>query len=126
MARYERLSPLDRTFLDLENPETHMHVAGVTIFDAAPFPTPAAGSISSGSANTSRRSCISSRVIANGSRGCRSRIIRCGWTTDRFNLEYHVRHTALPRPGGEEQLKRLAGVSSRSNSIAASRYGNYG
>ena len=28
---------------------------------------------------------------------------------DRFNLEYHVRHTALPRPGGDEELKRLTG-----------------
>src|SRR5712671_5534972 len=27
----------------------------------------------------------------------------------RLDLEYHVRHTALPAPGGEEELKRLAG-----------------
>ena len=39
MAKYERLSPLDRTFLDLEYPETHMHVAGVTIFEAGPLRT---------------------------------------------------------------------------------------
>jgi diacylglycerol O-acyltransferase len=26
-----------------------------------------------------------------------------------FDLEYHVRHTALPPPGGEDELKRLAG-----------------
>ena len=38
MANYERLSILDRTFLDLESPETHMHVGGVMIFDAAPLP----------------------------------------------------------------------------------------
>src|SRR5258707_10767504 len=25
-----------------------------------------------------------------------------------FNLTYHIRHTALPEPGGEQQLKRLA------------------
>ena len=43
MAKYERLSPLDRTFLDLEYPETHMHVAGVTIFDAIPLRTPDGG-----------------------------------------------------------------------------------
>ena len=31
------------------------------------------------------------------------------WVDDpSFNLEYHVRHTALPRPGAEEQLLRLA------------------
>jgi diacylglycerol O-acyltransferase / wax synthase len=32
------------------------------------------------------------------------------WIDDpRFNLEYHVRHTALPRPGDDERLLRLAG-----------------
>src|SRR5206468_6368396 len=28
---------------------------------------------------------------------------------DRFRLAYHVRHTALPRPGDERDLKRLVG-----------------
>src|SRR5262249_3722214 len=28
---------------------------------------------------------------------------------DRFRLAYHVRHTALPRPGDERVLKRLVG-----------------
>src|SRR6185503_20278745 len=28
---------------------------------------------------------------------------------DRFRLAYHVRHTALPRPGDDRVLKRLAG-----------------
>jgi WS/DGAT/MGAT family acyltransferase len=32
------------------------------------------------------------------------------WVDDpHFNVTYHVRHTALPRPGGEAELKRLAG-----------------
>ncbi len=32
------------------------------------------------------------------------------WVDDpHFELSFHVRHTALPRPGGERQLKRLAG-----------------
>jgi WS/DGAT/MGAT family acyltransferase len=32
------------------------------------------------------------------------------WIDDTsFNLRYHVRHTSLPRPGSEEQLKQLAG-----------------
>jgi WS/DGAT/MGAT family acyltransferase len=31
------------------------------------------------------------------------------WVDDpRFKLDFHLRHTALPRPGNEEQLKRLA------------------
>ena len=32
------------------------------------------------------------------------------WIDDpRFNLEYHVRHTALPGPGSADQLRKLAG-----------------
>ncbi len=32
------------------------------------------------------------------------------WVDDpHFNVNFHVRHTALPSPGGDEQLKRLAG-----------------
>ena len=32
------------------------------------------------------------------------------WVDDpSFNLDYHVRHTGLPRPGSEEQLRQLAG-----------------
>ena len=32
------------------------------------------------------------------------------WVDDpHFKVTYHVRHTALPKPGGEEELKRLAG-----------------
>ncbi len=58
MASYERLSILDRTFLDLESPETHMHVGGVMIFDAAPLATAAAESISSASGPTSPRGFI--------------------------------------------------------------------
>src|SRR6201985_1596098 len=31
------------------------------------------------------------------------------WADDgNFNLTYYIRHTALPEPGGEAQLKRLA------------------
>jgi diacylglycerol O-acyltransferase / wax synthase len=32
------------------------------------------------------------------------------WVDDpHFNVTYHVRHTALPRPGGDDELKRLCG-----------------
>ncbi len=32
------------------------------------------------------------------------------WVDDPcFNIEYHVRHTALPRPGSFDQLRKLAG-----------------
>jgi WS/DGAT/MGAT family acyltransferase len=32
------------------------------------------------------------------------------WSDDpHFNIEYHIRHTALPAPGGEAELRRLVG-----------------
>ena len=32
------------------------------------------------------------------------------WVDDaHFNIDYHVRHTALPPPGGEAELRRLVG-----------------
>ncbi len=32
------------------------------------------------------------------------------WVDDpNFNLEYHIRHSALPAPGSEEQLRNIAG-----------------
>ena len=46
-------------------------------------------------------------------RSSRSRASRWGgpfWVDDpNFNLDYHVRHTALPTPGSEDQLRQLAG-----------------
>ncbi len=109
MAKYERLSPLDRTFLDLEYPEAHMHVAGVMVFDAGALRT-AAGGIDI----EKIRKYIASRLHLIPR--YRQRIARIPlenhpvWVDDdRFNLEYHVRHSALPRPGGDEELKRLTG-----------------
>jgi diacylglycerol O-acyltransferase len=109
VAKYERLSPLDRTFLDLEYPETHMHVAGVTIFEAGPLRT------ADGGIDIEKiRRYVASRL--HQMPRYRQKIARIPienhpvWVDDeRFNLEYHVRHTALPRPGGDAQLKRLAG-----------------
>lgn len=109
MARYERLSTLDRTFLDLEYPETHMHVAGVMIFEAEPLQT-ALGGIDIA---TIRRY-VESRLPLMPR--YRQKIARIPienhpvWIDDaRFNIDYHVRHTALPRPGDDDALKRLAG-----------------
>lgn len=109
MANYERLSPLDRTFLDLEYPETHMHVAAVAVFDAGPLRT------RDGGIDIEKiRKYVASRLHLIPR--YRQRIARIPlenhpvWVDDdRFNLEYHVRHTALPRPGGDEQLKLLTG-----------------
>lgn len=86
-----------------------MHVAGVMLFDAAPLRTPGGGiDVEKIRKHVASRLHLMPRY--------RQRIARIPFENhpvwvddDRFNLEYHVRHTALPLPGGDEQLKRLTG-----------------
>jgi WS/DGAT/MGAT family acyltransferase len=107
-AHYERLSPVDRTFLDLEDADHPQHVGVTMLFPAAPL-RDAAGGI-----DIER---IRKFVAARLHRVPRYRQ-RLAFTplerqpvwvdADHFNIEYHVRHSALPRPGSERQLKRMA------------------
>jgi WS/DGAT/MGAT family acyltransferase len=98
----ERLSPADAMFLHLEDENTHMHVASVTIFE---------GSVDYQEAidEFNRRIPLVPRFrqkLAEVPFG----LERPVWVDDpHFNIEYHIRHTALPEPGTEDQLKRLAG-----------------
>ena len=49
------------------------------------------------------------------------------WADDvNFNLTYHIRHTGLPEPGGEDELGRSRRASSPSSSTAPSRSGSCG
>ena len=108
MARYERLSALDRTFLDFEDERYPQHVGAVLLLETGPLRNPDGGL----DAERVRR-----YVGARLHRIPRYRQ-RLAWIPienhpvwiddDRFNLHYHVRHTGLPRPGDERQLKRLA------------------
>ena len=106
---YEPLSYLDSSFLALETPTTHMHVASVVIFEA--------GSIKKddGGIDIDRiRDHIESKLQYIPRYRQRLAYVPYNrapvWIDDdRFNFEYHVRHTSLPRPGSDEQLKALAG-----------------
>jgi diacylglycerol O-acyltransferase / wax synthase len=105
----ERLSALDATFLDLEDESVHMHVGAVAIFDAGPLVR------SDGSLDFERLRGLAGPALARAWR-FRQRLEWIPvfghpvWVDDaRFNLDYHLRHTALPEPGDERQLKRLAG-----------------
>jgi WS/DGAT/MGAT family acyltransferase len=105
---YERLSGQDSTFLIFEGPNTHMHVAGVTLFESGPLATPQGG------VDIERiRAYIASRLHYLPHYRQRIAFTPIGrhpvWIDDdRFNLSYHVRHTSLPRPGDERQLKQLS------------------
>jgi diacylglycerol O-acyltransferase len=108
-AHYERLSALDASFLEIEDASSHMHVAVALLFDAAPLRA------SHGGLDMERiRGYVESRLHLIPR--YRQRLTHIplerhpAWVDDdRFNLFYHVRHTALPRPGEERQLKRLCG-----------------
>ena len=80
-----------------------MHVASVTIFEGPAAPLRRAPRAHRGAGS---RSC---RASGRSCASCRSNQGRPVWVDDpHFNLEYHVRATALPPPGSEEQLKNLA------------------
>jgi WS/DGAT/MGAT family acyltransferase len=106
---YERLSALDASFLAIETENCHMHVAAVLIFDGAPLVAPHGG------LDGERiRAYIASRLHSIPRYRQRLAWIPVEqhpvWVDDpRFNVFYHVRHTALPLPGEERQLKRLCG-----------------
>jgi diacylglycerol O-acyltransferase len=102
MAKPERLTGLDTSFLHLERSGAHMHVASTSIFQ--------------GSAPTHQefRDHIASRLHLVPRFRQKLRFVplnqsRPVWVDDpHLNLDYHVRQTALPAPGSDEQLRNLA------------------
>jgi diacylglycerol O-acyltransferase len=99
----DRLTGLDASFLHLEDEAAHMHVAAVMTFEGSPPPhEEVVEGIRSRLHLVPRyRQKLAFVPLGQG---------RPRWVDDpHFNLNYHVRHTALPEPGTEDQLKRLAG-----------------
>jgi len=97
----DRLTPIDASFLHQEGPHSHMHVGGLTIIEGPP---PAMEEFLEQIRRRLHlvpryRHKLASTALDSG---------RPVWIDDpSFNLEYHVRHTALPTPGGWEQLRGL-------------------
>jgi WS/DGAT/MGAT family acyltransferase len=103
VANPDRLTGLDSSFLHLERDAAHMHVAGCMVFDGdAPTYDELVEQISSRLHLVPRYRQRLAFVPFNQGRPV--------WVDDpHFNIAFHVRHTALPSPGDEAQLKRLAG-----------------
>jgi diacylglycerol O-acyltransferase / wax synthase len=97
-----RLSGLDASFLHMEQGPAHMHVASTTLVEG---PAPS---------YTEFREHIRSRLHLVPRFRQKLRFVPYGqgrpvWVDDaQLNLDYHVRHTALPAPGSEQQLRNLA------------------
>lgn len=105
---YDRLTALDNSFLVLEKANAYMHVASTMIFEAGPLRKQDGGIDAD-----ALRAMIGARL--HHIPRYRQKLAwipfenHAVWVDDdNFQLEYHVRHTSLPRPGSEEQLKRLS------------------
>jgi diacylglycerol O-acyltransferase / wax synthase len=99
----DRLSAVDASFLHQEGAATHMHIGAIAQFAADAPPYADLVEHIRGRLHLVPR--YRQKLAIPPGRFGRQR-----WVDDpRFNLEYHVRHTALPRPGDDERLLRLAG-----------------
>jgi diacylglycerol O-acyltransferase / wax synthase len=107
-THYDRLSAVDATFLEIEDHDVHMHVGAIAVFEGDQLRT------SQGSIDIDRIRAYVDGALHDAPR-FRQKLAYVPvlnhpvWVDDpRFNLRYHVRHTALPAPGSDRQLKRLA------------------
>lgn len=97
----DRLSSIDASFLHQEGPESHMHIGGVLLFEGPPPDFDALLDHIRGRLHLvpRYRQKLATPPLDSG---------RPLWIDDpNFNLEYHVRHAALPAPGTEAQLLQL-------------------
>ena len=99
----DRLSALDASFLAQERRASHMHVGAVVLVQGPP---------------PSREELLESiesrmHLVPRYRQKLKFPRLEMGrpfWIDDaRFNIEYHVRFSALPPPGSEEQLRQMLG-----------------
>lgn len=102
MARKLKLNPLDASWLMVESTDTPMHVGSLTIF-----------SLPKGGPDSFLRDLVANlrgqkdfappfnlKLASAALKG-----VLPAWVEDhRIDLEYHLRHSALPSPGGEREL----------------------
>jgi diacylglycerol O-acyltransferase len=99
----ERMSALDASFLEFEDTVTHMHIGSVAIFEG---PSPGSDDL---------RAVVLGKLhlVPRYRQLVRFVPLSAGrpvWIDDpHFNLDYHLRRTALPAPGGEQELRNLVG-----------------
>jgi WS/DGAT/MGAT family acyltransferase len=99
----DRLTSIDASFIAQEKEGSHMHIGAVMIFEG-PAPSHAAFTD-----HISERLHLVPRYRQKLSFP-RMQMGRPLWVDDpSFNLSYHVRYTALPKPGSIEQLRLLTG-----------------
>src|SRR5262245_54831100 len=103
----QQLSGLDASFLYFETPNAHTHISGLTIYDPSTCPD---GRL------TYERLLENTESRLHLARCFRQKLVKVPldldhpyWIEDPdFDLEFHVRHIALPKPGTWRQLCRQA------------------
>lgn len=101
----KQLSGLDNTFLTMETDSQFGHVSSVSIYERPDDP--------SFQPYEAWRAAIEKRLHL--LEPLRRRLVEVPYAIDHpywaedpdFDLDYHVRHTALPPPGGDEQMSKL-------------------
>lgn len=99
----DRLTSIDASFLHQEGRSSHMHIGGVLVFEGPPPKFDDYLNHVRGRLHfvPRYRQKLATPPLETG---------RPLWVDDpSFNIEYHVRHAALPSPGSEEQLFLLVG-----------------
>jgi len=100
-----RLTGLDGAFLALESPTTHLHVMGAMVFDPA--------EVAGGLSFRRIRSLVDERVPLVAPFRMRMVVVPFGLQHPElvedpdFDLDFHVRRTSIPAPGGRDELAEL-------------------
>ena len=99
----DRMNPVDASFLAIENDTNPMHIGNVSIFEGPP---PSYGDVV-------RRVASKLPLVPRYRQRIRTVPFLLGrpvWVDDtNFQILYHIRHTAVPSPGSDDQLRNLAG-----------------
>jgi diacylglycerol O-acyltransferase len=99
----EPMSPMDASFLHVENDTTPMHIGSVSVFEGPPPPF------------ERLREMVASKLhlVPRYRQKVRFVPLHAGspvWVEDpHFSLDYHLRHSGIPAPGTGDQLRRMAG-----------------
>ncbi len=99
----QKLGVLDASFLDVEDAVSHMHIGLVGIFEGPQPPPEELRNMLLGKLALVPRYRELVRPVPLS-------IGRPVWVDDEhFSIDYHLRFTAVPAPGGEQELRRLVG-----------------
>jgi diacylglycerol O-acyltransferase len=104
----DKLSATDRVFFDIEGGALMMHIGAVMVFEGGELVG------ADGALDAARLTRLLAAGVADVPRF--RQVVRevpalgAVWVDDaRFRLDYHVHHTAVPRPGDDARLMALAG-----------------